>query len=427
MRRLVGLPRRGYNSRSSSHEGENPGVIPRFKPYLDTEELYAAFRLQKDAVEHFEAAFARTFETRHGIAFRYGRSALWALFRALHIEGSEVIMPAFTCTVVGHAVVLSGNMPRFVDITLRDYNMDLEQVAAAITAQTRAIIATHLFGYPVNTAQLDESLRSAEAKWGHKIWAIHDCAQAIGSRWQGRLVCRAGDAALFSLHVSKPLTCIAGGMITTDNADVHRKLRAFRNEQFAAPSSVLRLRTYYHLVKSYLRYSEPVYYWVDWLKENTCLLGMLRRGRRPLGGIGFPQDHLSQMVAAEARIGLSQLRKYPDMVRAQRDNARYYAERLQAVPHIALPPLVDGATYSQYVVRVPHRQAVMASARRHGVHLAPWIDYSLPATTAFNRYSHNRAFPNAQVCSETSVSLPTYAALTEEQRARVVEALLRTP
>jgi dTDP-4-amino-4,6-dideoxygalactose transaminase len=399
-------------------------VIPRFKPYLDTRELSAALRLQKDAVEHFEAAFARTFETRHGIAFRYGRSALWAFFRALHIENAEVIMPAFTCRVVGHAVVLSGNIPRFVDITMRDYNMDLEQVAAAITHQTRAIIATHLFGYPVNTVELDDILGSAEARWGHKIWVIQDCAQAIGSRWQGRLVCKARDTALFSLHVSKTLTCIAGGIITTDDAEVHRKLRAFRNEQFAAPSSGLRLRTYYHLVKSYPRYSEPVYYWVDWLKENTGLPGILRRGRRSLEGIGFPQDHLSQMLDVEAGIGLSQLQKYPDIVRAQRDNARYYAERLQAVPRITLPPLVDGATYSQYVVRMPHRQAVLVSARRHGVHLAPWIDYSLPTTAAFKRYSQNQAFPNAQVCSETCVSLPTYAALTVTQRARVVEALL---
>jgi len=93
-------------------------MIPRFKPFLGKEELLAALIPDAYAVEKFAAEFAKTFETKYALAFPYGRSALWAFFKAMDIKNSEIIMPAYTCSVVAHAIVLSGNRPRFVDITL---------------------------------------------------------------------------------------------------------------------------------------------------------------------------------------------------------------------------------------------------------------------------------------------------------------------
>ena len=186
-------------------------MIPRFKPYLGKEELLAAITPDKSAVEKFETEFARTFEAKYALAFPYGRSALWALFKAMDIHDAEIIMPAYTCVVVAHAIVLSGNTPRFVDITLHDYNMDLNQVAEAICGKTQAIIATHLFGYPLDIDQLGEIVREAEHRFGHKIWVIQDCAHSFGAQWKGKQVCGAGDAALFGLNISKMITSIFGG------------------------------------------------------------------------------------------------------------------------------------------------------------------------------------------------------------------------
>ena len=85
-------------------------MIPRLKPYLNYKELLASFWRQNNAVSRLEEEFARTIEARYAIAFSYGRSGLWALFKALGIEGAEVMMPAYTCVVVAHAIVLSGNI-----------------------------------------------------------------------------------------------------------------------------------------------------------------------------------------------------------------------------------------------------------------------------------------------------------------------------
>src|SRR5712691_11257761 len=122
-------------------------MIPRFKPWLRALELTAVLRPAGDAVGAFETAFARALQAGHALAFPYGRSALWAFYKALGIAGAEVVMPAYTCSVVAHATVLSGNVPRFVDICLDDYNMDLTHVERVLTSRTRAVIATHLFGY----------------------------------------------------------------------------------------------------------------------------------------------------------------------------------------------------------------------------------------------------------------------------------------
>ena len=103
-------------------------MIPRFKPLLGWLELYRLFFYKKGSVRLFERAFAKKFNAVDAVAFPYGRSAQWAFFKALGINGSEVIMPAYTCSVVAHAVSLSGNKPRFVDITLDDYNMNLDAV-----------------------------------------------------------------------------------------------------------------------------------------------------------------------------------------------------------------------------------------------------------------------------------------------------------
>ena len=78
----------------------------------------------------------------------------------------EIILPAYTCVVVANAIVHSGNIPRFVDISLDDYNMNLDLLEQNITEKTGAIIATHLFGYPLNVDLLNEIVTSAEKKFG---------------------------------------------------------------------------------------------------------------------------------------------------------------------------------------------------------------------------------------------------------------------
>jgi len=398
-------------------------MIPRFKPYLGREELLAALRHQEGAVVRFEEAFARAFEARYALAFPYGRSGLWAFFKALGIEGAEVIMPTYTCVVVAHAIVLSGNTPRFVDITLYDYNMDLDQVEATISERTRAIIATHLFGYPLDVERLNEIVRAAEARLGHKIWVVQDCAHAFGARWQGKLVCNEGDVALFGLNISKTMTSIFGGMMTTNDSEVYERLLAFRDEHFVRPGSLKRIRRLLYLLAVYVAFDERVYGLVNWLQEETPLLDWLTKAYHLDDRIHFPPDYLDRMLNLEAQIGLVQLSKYSEIVRQRQKSADHYDQHLRGSSRLLLPPIVEGATYSHYVLRVQSRQPWLVALRKAGVQLGQLIQYSIPEMSAYRKYSDGD-FPNARQVMGTTLNLPVYCGLEEVGCRRVVEAVL---
>ena len=101
-------------------------MIPRFRPSIGFKELLKIFSINIGAVRKFEKQFAKEFKAVDAVAFPYGRSSQWAFFNAVGIKNSEIIMPAYTCSVVAHSISLSGNTPRFVDIDLEDFNMNLD-------------------------------------------------------------------------------------------------------------------------------------------------------------------------------------------------------------------------------------------------------------------------------------------------------------
>jgi perosamine synthetase len=393
-------------------------LIPRFKPDLDAAELRALFSRDGD-VRGFETAFARTFEAAHAVAFPYGRSAAWALFNTLGLHGAEVVLPAYTCVVVAHAIVLSGNTCRFVDATLGDYNADLEQLEGAITPQTAMVVPTHLFGYPVDLDRLDAIVKSAERRFGRKIFVLHDCAHSFGARWQGRLVCKAGDAALFGLGISKLITSIFGGMITTDDAALAAKLRAWRDANFTGPQLLKSLLRRLYLLAVYPAFSDAGFGLVRWLQDETPLLDRLAKAYHLDDQIRFPPDAAEAMLDVEARVGLAQLEKYPEIVRRRVERACHYGAQLRGIPNWRLPPIVEGATYSHYVVGVPDREATVLAFRRSGIQLGEIIEYSVPHMNSYGPVDP-RQYPNSWYASRHLINLPMQSDVTDRQLAAIV-------
>jgi perosamine synthetase len=398
-------------------------MIPRLKPHLGIEELLTLIRHEPGAVAGFEKAFASVFQVGNALAFPYGRSALWSFFKAQSITNAEIILPAYTCSVVAHAIVLSGNRPRFVDIRLHDYTMELDQVAAAINEHTRAVIATHLWGYPLDVDRLNEIVRAAEHRYGHTIWIVQDCAHSFAAHWHGKSVVQQRDIALFGLNISKMITSVFGGMLTTNNPELAQRVRAWRDAHFARPNLTKALLRRLYLLATYPAFNEHLYSLVHWLQEATPLLNRATKAYHLDEKIHFPPDYLDQMLAVEAQVGLEQLRKYPQIVQQRREHTHFYTEQLQGVDSWVLPPLVEGATYSHYVIRVPDRDRVLAEAQHAGVQLGQLIEYSLPHMTVYATYAQGQEFPNSLLCSQQTINLPVYASLTAQQRAHIVAVL----
>lgn len=395
-------------------------MIPRLKADLGAEEVAASFFPGAHTVQRFEKEFAKKFDAEHGIAFSYGRSGLYYLIKALGLKDAEIIMPAYTCVVVAHAAVLSGNVPKFIDASFTDFNMDLDRLAEAITGKTGMIVATHLFGYPLDIPKLEKIVRDAEARLGKKIYVVQDCAHSFGTLWHGLPVAASGDAALYGLNISKIMTTVFGGMIITRNDALAEKLRKVRDGECRAPSAFKTLGLAFYGAAAWLSFKKPLYGLVYYLEHRTPFLKQFTQYYRD-DKIDMPKDFRDKMPASAAAVGLVQLRKYDHIVAHRRMMAHYYAGRLNRFDDLLLPPLVEGATYSHYVCRTAHRDKWLVKFAEEGVQLGTLYDYVIPGLSAYRRYASG-SYPVAETLSREALNFPVHASV---QPADIDRALKR--
>lgn len=380
-------------------------MIPRFRPDLGWPEIGAVLTRHSEAVDRFEKEFAHAFQAEDAVAFPYGRSAQWAFFKAVGLENAEIIMPAYTCSVVAHAVTLSGNNPCFVDIRLDDYNMDLDLVPQLITERTRALVATHTFGYPQDLDRLEAIIRDAQSRYGHKIWLMQDCCHAFGAEWKGRMIGTSGDVAVYAFNISKMMTSIFGGMLTFQDKVLATQVRNWRDAHYKPAGWIKSMKRRLYLLAAGIAFTERIYGLTWWLQEKTPVLDRLTKAYHLDDQIRLPPDHLDHMLDVEAAVGLAQLAKYPEIIRRRRHNASIYDQRLVRREGWVYPPLIDGATYSHYVVRVPDRASVVREYAEQGIHLGELIQYSIPDTGPYAD-SSEAACPQARIAGRCTVNFP---------------------
>src|SRR5689334_23965795 len=180
-------------------------------------------------VADFEQRFAEYCGTRFAVGVSDGTSALVLSLRALGIgPGDEVITAPNSFIASAAAIAMVGATPRFVDVG-DDLNLDPNLVAKAITGRTKALLPVHLTGRP---ADMDPLLEIARARG---LAVIEDAAQAVMAEYRGRRVGGLGTTGCFSLHPLKTLNaCGDGGVVTTNDADLARKIRRLRDNGLRA-------------------------------------------------------------------------------------------------------------------------------------------------------------------------------------------------
>ena len=172
-------------------------------------------------IKAFEEAFALSIGTHHAIGCNSGTDALILALRGLGIgAGDEVITCSFSFFATAEAISAVGATPVFVDVDPSTYLIDLEQIEAAITPATRALMPVHLFGRAVDMSRL---MTIAER---HQLKVIEDCAQATGARWNGQAVGSFGDVGCFSFFPTKNLGAAGdGGAATTSDDELAQAMR----------------------------------------------------------------------------------------------------------------------------------------------------------------------------------------------------------
>lgn len=377
---------------------------PRFKPSFGISELIKIFRLNKNSVEQFEIKFAKKFDAVDAVAFPYGRSAQWAFLESIGMKNSEIIMPAYTCSVVAHAISISGNKPVFIDINLEDFNMDLNLVEKAINNKTKAIIATHTFGYAQDVNKLEEIIRIAEHKYGNKIYLIQDCCHAFDARFDGKLISSSGDVSIYAFNISKMMSSIFGGMLTFQDKDLANKVREWRDKNFIKPSLSKAIKRRLYLIAVFVAFNKTIYKLTWWLQSRTKILDQFTKAYHLDEKIHFPPDYLEKMTDIEAAVGLAQLEKYSDIIKNRIKNAKRYNKLLIRKKGWRLPPIREGSTYSHYVVLVPNKNEVIAEYASKGEHLGELIQYVIPLLKCYSESENPKDYPNSLKASNEAVN-----------------------
>ena len=205
--------------------------IPILRPFLPKfseinnmlEEVFESKQITNGKyVREFEKKTAEYLKVDHCVAVSSCTAGLMLVAMGLNLTG-EVIIPSFTFSATGHAMVWKGLKPVFVDCLRDTFNIDPDQIEINITQRTSAILAVHIFGNPANVNALDAIAKK------HNLHLIFDAAHAFGSTYQGKKIGASGDAEVFSLSPTKLLITGEGGLVATNNEELAQEIRTGRS------------------------------------------------------------------------------------------------------------------------------------------------------------------------------------------------------
>ena len=178
-----------------------------------------------EVTARFERAFAEFIGVQYAVAVTNCTAALQLAYQAVGLTpGDEILIPSLTFVATANAAVALGGVPVFVDVVGKDdLTASPDDIAAKVTARTRAIVVVHYAGYACDMAPILETARR------HKLAVIEDCAHSVGGSWRDCRTGSIGDVGCFSFFSNKNLTTGEGGMITTNRRDLADRVRLLRS------------------------------------------------------------------------------------------------------------------------------------------------------------------------------------------------------
>ena len=372
-------------------------MIPYSRQSIDEEDIEAVVEVLRSdwlttgpKVDEFERAFAAYVGAEEAVAVSNGTAALHAAMYALEIgPRDEVIVPAMTFASTANCVVFQGGTPVFSDVDPGTLLINPASVEANITHRTKAIIAVDFAGQPCDY----DSLRALATR--HRLTLVADACHSLGGSYKGLPVGSLAKLNTFSFHPVKHITTGEGGMITTNNSELAKRMRVFRN----------------HGITTDHRQREAL---GSWFYEMIDL------------GYNY------RITDFQCALGLSQLNKLSSWVARRQEIARRYDAAFAELP--ALKPLVvrDDVShaYHLYVIRLDTtelrttRSEIFSSLRAEGigvnvhyipVHLHPFYR---------ERFGTKPGLcPMAETVYEKLISLPIFPAMTHDDVEYVIAAV----
>ncbi|MFJ4906999.1 DegT/DnrJ/EryC1/StrS family aminotransferase [Streptomyces sp. NPDC093249] len=326
------------------------------------------------SVRGFEEEFAAYHGLAHCVGVDNGTNAIKLGLQACGIgPGDEVITVSNTAAPTVVAIDGTGATPVFVDVDPDSYLMRVDQVEAAITTRTRALLPVHLYGQCVDMAPLQALAER------HGLVLFEDCAQAHGARHHGQPAGTMGRAAAFSFYPTKVLGAYGdGGATVTSDDEVERNLRRLR---------------YYGMEERYYVVRTP--------------------------------GHNSRLDELQAEILRRKLPRLDRYVEGRREVARRYGEGLGDT-ELVLPAIAPGNdhVYYVYVVRHPRRDAIIEALKAYDISLNISYPWPIHTMTGFAHLGYGKgALPVTESVAGQIFSLPMYPSLSPDTQDKVIGAL----
>ena len=353
---------------------------------------------QRGNVEKFEKEFSKFVNAKYALSFPYARSAIWTLLKIWENYGSptsivksdftnknEVIVSAYTCTVVAHAVIKAGFRPRFVDIELESYNPKIDEILAVVSDKTKAIITVHTFG---NVMDLDRVVNNLPRK---DVLIIEDSALCPKPVYKNEGY--KNIVSIYSLGHTKHFSTVEGGMVATDNEEIYKKLLEFRNKNFRRAGLSVNLKNLLHFFIRYFLFGKTGYYFLDALKN----LKMLEKfyDERSMNEISLPKDFNPDVIPYFSHF---------DPEQCEGEESKSY--------------------WSHYPVRIIGRDAklILGKMKQKGIEVGVTFDYSLPELPVFREY-RDRELLNSKKAASEIINLPNYPSLGDKETAFIIQTL----
>jgi perosamine synthetase len=370
------------------------GLLPYGHHWIDEDDVKAVVEVLRSdwittgpKVAEFEETFAAYVGARHAVSFSSGTAALHgAAFAADLGPGDEGVTTPMTFCATSNCLLYRGATPVFVDVLADTLNIDPEAASRRITPRTKAILPVDYAGHP---ADLDALLELADL---HRLIVIEDACHALGAEYKGERVGCRSHMTVFSFHPVKHITTGEGGMVTTNDPELARQLRLFRN----------------HGIDSDARQRQTV---GEWYYEMVAL------------------GHNYRLTDIGCALGVSQLRKLGTYLSRRREIARQYNEAFKEVPGV-IPPVVRPEVkpaWHIYPIRLDLRSLrvgraeVFRSLREEGlgvnvhyipVHLHPYYK---------KRFGHRRGdYPIAEQAYDRLITLPLFPAMSDQDVEDVI-------
>lgn len=361
-----------------------PWITDREISYVTDAVATAWFDNANTYINRFERAFEAWLGVKHAITLPSCTSALHLSLAALGIgPGDEVIVPECTWIASSAPITYVGATPVFADIDPITWCIDVQSVRRAITSCTKAVIAVDLYGSMPDMQPLTGLLKEKG------IPLIEDAAEAVGSRYKGRLAGTFGLAGVFSFHGSKTLTTGEGGMLVTNDDTLFNRIQKLRDH-----------------------------------------------GRKPGDRMFFNEEigYKYKMSALQAALGLAQLERVDELVQRKREIFKWYSDRLRGANGIQLNDDSENLRNSFWMttIIIPPElghttESVMAGLEREKIDARPFFHplSSIPAYQSHpSAVGMREANPVAYRLSPYGINLPSGLQLTEGDVAHVCNKLM---